>query len=283
METIERRIDKKKKLAKAAAKMTYAFANATVPTYIMLNQDITADLTVDQKADVDFIVDGRGHTVSSTIYLDGNARYTGAETLTFKNINFVTDSDVAFDFISANSTASDVRYAHNVTVENCTFTATGTGDVVGLRLRQTYNITIKDCTFNGMHSALWATGVSGITLDNVTVTNCKNGVSFATSNGIVVKNSNIVASDAYGYGIRVDASGAYTLNVEDCNITAAAPILMRKATGAYVVTLSGNTLTATGDYQIIVTAGDFEDGVALTAPTGAYTLTGADGLVVYKG
>ncbi|MBQ8524858.1 MAG: right-handed parallel beta-helix repeat-containing protein, partial [Clostridia bacterium] len=267
----------------SADELTNAIANATDGDIIALGSDITADVTALQVADVDVIIDGYGHTVSSTIYLEGQARYNGAETLTFRNINFVTDSDTAFDFISANSTESAKRYAHNVTVENCTFTATGAGDVVGLRLRQTYNITVKESTFTGMHSVLWGTGISGITVDTVTATNCKNGMSFGTSNGIVVNNCNIEATGEYGYGIRVDASGAYTLSVENSNITAAAPVLLRKATGAYAATLNGNTLTTTGDYQVIVTAGDFEEDVALTAPTGAYTLNGADGLSVYVG
>ena len=267
----------------SADELTNAIANATDGDIIALGSDVTADVTALQVADVDVIIDGYGHTVSSTIYLEGQARYNGAETLTFRNINFVTDSDTAFDFISANSTESAKRYAHNVTVENCTFTATGAGDVVGLRLRQTYNITVKESTFTGMHSVLWGTGISGITVDTVTATNCKNGMSFGTSNGIVVNNCNIEATGEYGYGIRVDASGAYTLSVENSNITAAAPVLLRKATGAYAATLNGNTLTTTGDYQVIVTAGDFEEDVALTAPTGAYTLNGADGLSVYVG
>ncbi len=267
----------------SADELTNAIANATDGDIIALGSDITADVTALQVADVDVIIDGYGHTVSSTIYLEGQARYNGAETLTFRNINFATDSDTAFDFISANSTESAKRYAHNVTVENCTFTATGAGDVVGLRLRQTYNITVKESTFTGMHSVLWGTGISGITVDTVTATNCKNGMSFGTSNGIVVNNCNIEATGEYGYGIRVDASGAYTLSVENSNITAAAPVLLRKATGAYAATLNGNTLTTTGDYQVIVTAGDFEEDVALTAPTGAYTLNGADGLSVYVG
>ncbi len=268
----------------SADELTSAIANATDGDIIALGSDITADVTALQVADVDVTIDGYGHTVSSTIYLEGQARYTGAETLTFKNINFVTDSDSAFDFISANSTESAKRYAHNVTVENCTFTATGAGDVVGLRLRQTYNITVKDSTFTGMHSVLWGTGISGITVDNVTATNCKNGMSFSgASNGVVVKNCNVEVIGEYGYGIRVEASGAYTLSVENCNFTAAAPVLLRKATGAYTATLNGNTLATTGDYQVIVTAGDFEEGVALTAPTGAYTLNGADGLSVYVG
>ncbi|MBO5274354.1 MAG: right-handed parallel beta-helix repeat-containing protein, partial [Clostridia bacterium] len=269
------------KMASNAAELTSAIESATEDITIMLMSDITATVTAKQNADVDVVIDGQGYECSETIYLHGQARHTGAETLTIKNINFV--SDTAIDFISANSTGSTERYAHNVTVENCTFKGTGTGDVVGLRLRQTYNITIKNCTADGMHSLLWATGGDGITVDNVTVTNSKHGVSFGTTKNAAVKNCNFTSTDAYGYGIRADASGAYSLTVENSTIKAAAPILLRKATGTYAATLSGNTLTATGAYQIIVTAGDFEEGKDLTAPTGVCTLTGADGLTVYKG
>ena len=266
------------------ASLQAALDNAVVgENIIVITEDITGNVVAAQKAGVNVTIEGNGHKVSSTIYLHGAARYQGEETLTFKNINFVTDSDSDFDFISANSTASAERYAHNVIVDNCTFTSTGSGDVVGLRLRQTYNITIKNSTFTGMHSILWATGGNGITVDDVTAVNCKNGMSFGTTNGVVVKDCDIDTVGEYGYAIRVDASGAYTLSVENCDLTAAAPILLRKATGAYTAKLTDNTLTTTGAYQVIVTAGDFEDGVALTAPTGAYTLNGAEGLTVYEG
>ncbi len=266
------------------ASLQAALDNAVVgENIIVITEDITGNVVAAQKAGVNVTIEGNGHKVSSTIYLHGAARYQGEETLTFKNINFVTDSDSDFDFISANSTASAERYAHNVIVDNCTFTSTGSGDVVGLRLRQTYNITIKNSTFTGMHSILWATGGNGITVDDVTAVNCKNGMSFGTTNGVVVKDCDIDTVGEYGYAIRVDASGAYTLSVENCDLTAAAPILLRKATGAYTAKLTDNTLTTTGAYQVIVTAGDFEDGVALTAPTGAYTLNGAEGLSVYEG
>lgn len=233
-----------------------------------------ATIIVPQTEGVNIVVDGRGYKFDGTFDIYGHARNNGAETLKFTNINF-EHTDGAIDFISCNTTEPEKRYAHNVTVENCTFTGNSNGDVVGMRYRQCYNITVLNCTATNMHSLMWATGTTGITLDGVTVSDSKSGVSFGTSNNVVVKNSNITASEAYAHGIRVDASGAYKLSVENNTIKADAPILLRKATGAYSLSLSNNTLTTTKDYQLIICNNDdYAEGKDLVEPTGAYTVSG---------
>lgn len=249
---------------------------------IVFGQDITGDATVVQKEGVDLVIDGDQKTYEGTIYIHGQARHTGAETLTIQNVAFT--SSVVRDFISSNSTASAERYAHNVTVKNCSFTGVPATDVVGMRYRQSYNMSIVNCTAKDMHSVLWSTGVNGITVDGVTAEDCQNGLSFATSHPVVVNNFNAECLDDYGYGIRTDASGAYSLTVTDSKIKAAAPILMRKATAAATLKLDGaNVLTTTKDYQLIVTAADYEEGKALTPATGAVTLDGTAGLTaIYK-
>ena len=259
-----------------AAELQEALNNATGDYVIMLNADITGDVTATQKEGVNLTVEGAGRQFTGTFYIHGQARFQGAETLTLKNINFVTDGTV--DFISANSTGSVERYAHNVTVDGCSFTAADGTEAVGLRMRQAYNITVKNSTFTGMYGAMWATGGNGVTVDNVTITGGKNGLSFGTCTGITVENTVI---DAIGYGIRADGSGAYDMTVKDCAIAAPQPIIIRKTTGAYKLTVADCTLTAAEDgYQVILTAGD--DDEALTAPTGAYELQ-ADGLYIYQG
>ena len=59
---------------------------------------------------------------------------------------------------------------------------------------------------------------------------------------------------------------------------------MRKATAAATLKLDGaNVLTTTKEYQLIVTAADYEEGKALTPATGAVILDGTDGLTaIYK-
>ena len=239
---------------------------ATGDTTIVLAADITGDVIVSQKEGVNIVIDGADYKYDGTIYVYGNSRNTGAETLTIKNVNFVTTGEVTRDFIHSygDNTKTEQRYAHNVTIEDCTFTNENGGTVVAARFRQAYNITIQNCEVDGLFSVLWADGGNGITIDNVTA-NCEyEGIGFGTCSNVTVKNSNITVTGDYGYGVRVDANANGQLTVEGSTFTADASVVVRYATGTYTATLNRNTLN--GD--IVVTSGNYKQGVALTAPTG---------------
>jgi hypothetical protein len=152
-----------------------------------------------------------------------------------------------------------------------------------MRYRQTYNMTVKNCTATGVHSFMWATGaLNGIKISDVK-SNGKNGVSFGTTANVVVENSEFNATAAYGYGVRVDASGAYKAQINKTKLTAGAPVIMRNATGAYEMNISADSeLTSTEVYQIIVASNDYAAGKTLAAPANNYTLnTNSVEYVVY--
>ena len=243
-------------------------------TTITLTADITGDVTITQKEGVNIVIDGADYKFSGTFYVKGNARYDGAETLTFQNIKFTT-AEKTHDFISANETTSDGRYAHNITVDKCSFTATYAGDdveVVGLRIRQGYNNTVKNSSFTGMHSVMWATGGGNIVIDTIAAEDCLNGISVGTAPSVTVKNSTIETTSDDGYGIRADGSGDYALTVEDCTVEAFAPVLVRNATSDdYEVAMNGdNDLTATNDdgYAVAFTqANDYNANTPIVEPT----------------
>ena len=257
----------------SAAQLQAALDAATGDTVIYLGADITGDVTVTQKEGVNIVIEGNGNEYTGTIYIDGKNRYNGAETLTIQNINFVASTQM--DFISSNVAK---QYTHNVTIQNCSFTGNG-AEVMGARFRQAYNITMKDCVADGMYGILWATGCNQITVDNVDATNGRNGISVGTSNATIT-NCDI---DASAYGVRADGS-AFTLTLENNNISAPQPVVVRKLTAAgYILNLSGNTFTATGadDYQVILTTGS--DDAAYVAPAAAnYTINGQSELVFFK-
>ena len=255
----------------AASKATLQAQLDKNATNIEIVCDITGDVTVTQKEGVNVVINGNGNKFDGTIYIYGQARHDGKETLTIKNINFA--SDEAKDFISSNSTESDKRYAHNVTVENCSFTGAEGYVSVGMRYRQTYNMKVINCTATNLHSLMQTTGGVGITVSEVTLNACKNGMSFGTTDNVVVKDSTINSVGDYGYGVRVNAEGAYNLTVEGCTINAEAPVLLRKATGAYTATLTNNTLVSDNGYRILTTAADYEEGTKLTAATGTLNIT----------
>ena len=230
--------------------------------------------TVSQEEGVNITIDGNGYKdkqfeYTGTIYVNGNSRHTGTETLTIQDVNFVT-TDNEHDFISCNSGSDPViRYAHNVTVQRCNFTATeGSTAVVALRFRQSYNINVVNSEFTNLHSAMWATGTSGIAFDNITATNCKEGgISVGTSTPVSVNKFIMEGEGAPQYGVRADGSGAYSLTVENSTLSAEVPVIVRNTTGEYNLTVAEDvTLTATnGGPQVVVTKGS--DDVPYVAPT----------------
>lgn len=199
-----------------------------------------------------------------SVLIYGNARFNGAETLTFDNVHFSAFN--TRDLISADSTGSLERYAHNVTIQNCSFEGDDGVDVVGLRLRQAYNVTIKNCTTKKLHSLGQITAVNGLTIEDVTI-NGNSGLNLLTScQNVNIKNTTINATEADGYGIRMDAGNANEVNLENSTITAYEPVVFRKASSAFKFNFVGsNTLNKGGDYHIVVASG--------VCPT----LTGADG------
>lgn len=198
-------------------------------------------------------------------------------------INFVNNGNSNIDFISSNSTASNQRYAHNVIVRNCSFVNNGTADVVALRLRQAKNITVENCFGKNLHSLIQSNSDDIITINGVSLENCGRGASFTQTNNVVVENCNIESVKDYGYGIRGEGKLGYNMTLRNNVIKSDAPVLIRKATGEYTLNIEGvNNLITTDTYQVIVTAGDYDEGVTLTPATGNITINGGEGLNIYR-
>ena len=264
-----------------------AIDNATGNTTIIFKQDITAPATraasgveiiVRQKEGVNLTIDGDQYKFDGVFDIYGNARNNGAETLTFTNINFIHTSG-SIDFITCNTTDAEKRYAHNVTVEGCTFTGNDNGDVVGMRYRQCYNLSVKNTTATNMHSLMWTTGSTNLEFDNVTIEDSKNGISLGTSTNISVKNSDI---NTEFHALRANGYTS-TLNVENTTLTANQPIIVRNLTsGTYTVNLGeGVNLTTDQDYQVVFT--NDADDKAYAEPQGQFVITGAEKFRVFPG
>ena len=244
---------------------------------ITLTADITGDVTITQKEGVNITIDGAGKYFDGTIYINGNGRHTGAETLTIKNIKFKTATDRYF--IDSNLTTSEGRYAHNVTIDNCSFEATTVPNVVvGMRFRQAYNIEVTNCTATNLFLVAWTTSNGPLYVENLTATGCiEGGISSANTSPVTVKNSTIKTTGTNGYGLRPDGDGAYTLNVEDSTIEAYIPIVVRKATAnGYTVNVSGNNTMVAGNFSnthIAVVSNNYTPNAATFTPaTSSYTI-----------
>lgn len=258
-----------------------AAINAAAGDYIIaFAADITGNVNILQKESVNITVDGKGYKYDGQIQVNGGGRAAGTETLKFTNINFDTQNS-DFTFISAPSKIDEkYNYSHNVTIENCTFT--GNKTVGSASFTGTYNFVMKGCTATNMHSILQTQSCDNkVLVENVTVTDCKNGISFGNTAYPTLKNSKINATE---YGVRGDGNADRgNLVIENTSIEALKPIIIRKmTTDGYAVALQGNnTLTPAteGDYQIILTNGD--DAAEYVLPIGTFTLTGTDSYKIY--
>ena len=242
-------------------------AVADAETTIEFIHDITSDATVSQAENKNIIIDGKEFKYSGTIYIHGNARHTGAETLTIQNVNFITATDTipTHDFISSNSTGAVERYAHNVTVKDCNFTSTYTGEekneIVAMRFRQAYNINVIGGEFTNLHSVMQANGNTGTNFEGVKA-NCIEGVFSMTGGGenssYSIKNSEFTSQ---GYGIRVGEGYSKNFNIEGCTITAPVPVAVRYAEngGPLYFTFGQNTMNSDNPYNYWFVAGTGKD------------------------
>ena len=249
---------------------------------IVLGADIEGDVTVVQKPGVKIAIDGNGKKYNGSIKVHSNSEHYATAALTIKNVNFETSSTykdkngaTCFNFVEALENGSE-RYSTNITVEDCTFTATdaAVNIAVGLQIKSSKWAKVLKCTATDMHSLIQAQSCDETVVVNGCTINGKNGVAFKQVKAATVEGTTIVAAE---YGIRFDGNtDNYGIVVKDNNVTANQPFIVRKMTGKNnTITLEGeNTLTTDAEYQIVITNGS--DDEAYVAPTGTYTLTGAD-------
>lgn len=246
--------------------------------------NIEGEVTIVQKEGVNITIDGAGFEFDGTITIDGNWRGDEAEFVKFQNIKFNAkdaskyyNSDTgSMNFIYAPFNIGDRQnlYAHNIIVDHCTFN--GGETVVGLHTRQANKITVTNSTFTGMHSLGQIRANRGYAkFDRVTV-ECLSGINFNDQAvNIEISNSSITATEEDGYAIRMDAQNPGNVLVNGCTFTADRPVIARRLTSSFDLEFTGNNNLVTDEtYQIVLT--NVKDDVAYVAPTGTYTLTGAE-------
>ena len=254
--------------------------------YIYFVEDIasTTFAVRDENIRKNIVIDGQGHKYDGQIRIKGQS-IKGPETTVIKNVNFETATE-SMEFIWSNDTANGSywRYANNVTIEDCTFTATGTAvnTVAAIKFQQAYNIAIKGCKATGLHSLCQFQSYDNtLLIEDVEVVG-KNGISLGNSANVTIKKANITAAE---YGIRADGNASRgNLVIEESNIEAKQPIIIRKVTtDGYSVKIDATTVLTTTEttepYHIIFTNGS--DDKPYVMPTGKYTLEGADNYKVY--
>ena len=241
---------------------------------IVLLANIGEDVTVVQAPNTKVTINGAYKNYTGTITVDGKSAAYETAALTITNVNFDATNitkDASINLGGSNAT----RYTSNVTVKNCSFIGTYKNDgqeKVGIKnyTGGCQNLTVTECSANGLHSLVQVKGVTGengLTVDNVEITNCKNGIAVGTSTKVIINDSEIVAEE---YGVRADGEGAYNMTLEGNTITAKLPVVVRKATGAYNLTVEGDSYTASNEKGAVVTFTNGEDG-SFVHPTGNAT------------
>ena len=271
-------IDGKQYVANAA-QLQAAVNAATGETTIYLGYDIEGDITVAQKQGVKITIEGEDKKFNGVVKVHSNSEHYADAALTIKNVNFET-SVASVNVIEALENGSE-RYSTNITVENCTFTATGeaVNTSVGLQIKSSKWAKVLNCTATNMHSLIQAQSCDETVVVNGCTINGKNGVAFKQVKAATVEGTTITALE---YGIRFDGNtDNYGIVVKNNEISAAQPFIVRKMTGKdNTIALEGtNTLTTEAEYQIVITNGS--DDEEYVKPTGTYTLTGADNYTMF--
>ena len=253
---------------------------------IIFGANLVGDATISQREGVNVNINGDNKKFDGTIYVHGGSRNNGAETLKIANINFETESDKYF--IYANYRTEPERYAHNVTIENCTFTSLA-GDnsveVCGASFRQAFNVTIKDCTATNTFYLAWFTGSVGTTIEGCKAINNYEGITVGNGTTSVVKDTEISSST---YGLRVESNHSnytdtHNVTIENCKLNAFIPVSVRNLTsGKFNLELNGsNVLTRGGLYDIALCSNEYKEGKVAEAPTCEWTISGADNFIVF--
>ena len=242
-------------------------------TVTLLADNISENVTVVQAQNKKVTIEGQGKTYKGTITVDGKSAAYATAALTINNVNFDA-TNIAKDASINLGGNNSIRYTSNVTVNGCTFTGTD-NTKVGIK---NYTggckyLTVTESEATGLHSLVQVKGVDNLTIENVTIEG-KNGIAVGPSTNVVVKNSTI---EATGYGVRADGTGAYDMTLEGNTIKANNPIIVRKTTGAYELTVNNCQLTANKvadsnnkkGYEVVMTAGDDEE--KFVVPTAAAT------------
>ena len=262
-------------------------AKAGFTTTIYLGNDIVGDVTILQKEGVNLVIDGSEYKFDGVINVNGNARANGEETLTFKNIKFETTAE-ELTFISAPSKVDGkYNYSHNITVDNCSFySATYNDGIASINLTGTYNFVLKNSKAENIHSLVQIQSCdNNVTIENVEVLNCKNGLSLGNIANATISCANISAT---GYGLRLDGTTARTVSatIKNSEINAFIPVSIRKMNADdcnVEISFEGENDLEGTSFDIAICSNEYEDGKEPVAPKGTYTLNGAEGLDVWFG
>lgn len=277
------------KTANNAAELQAAINTAPVgQTRIVLGNIISGNITVNQKKDVQILIDGQNNMFNGNITVNGGSEWGGTEGLSLQNIQFMTSATDG-DIITVGENSGSSRYAHNVTISGCKFVWMYDSDancnVVGIRAYQANDITVNACYFAKLHSIAQITGGNNIKFQEVTSSDLVRGISLGSATNALITKCDIDAIGDKKYGIRHNADYVTSgLKIVESTINAWIPVVVRHTNTTvvenYTLTFEGaNTLTkgADSEYDVAIAKEEYDAvGKALNVLGGTVEVTGAD-------
>ena len=208
-----------------AAELQAALNNVDGNYYIYVANDLEGDVTLKQRANAQFTINGNGHKFAGAITIDGGRELPGMTrednaAVTIKNFYFKTagspssnDAYIRLGVPGKTTDCTNTLYTRNVTVENCSF---GGSDQKAVGIKSAsggdLNLTVKGCVANvGTHSLLQLANVEkGLEILDCRVYS-KNGASLgaseeATIDGCIFYN--------LGYNVRFGSGSAANTEFE---------------------------------------------------------------------
>ena len=215
---------------------------------IVLLADVAGDVTITQKKNVAFTIDGDGHTLAGTMNINGT-HYAGnqGQGLTIQNLKFIVDD---YGIYAYNNKA---KYARNVTVDGCTFESAAGGKTgYGFAVRNVYNFTVKSTSGTGLFDFFYAGGsIDGLDVENVTITDTENAFFLAYGNKLNF--TNVTTSNVdFGISIKNQTKNG-TATITDCNLSGdnAVFLIVVDPTYNYNLIFTGNTLVDSENWLVV--------------------------------
>lgn len=223
-------------------------------------------------------------TITNTVNIDGNGNLASEEALVIQGFTFDFTSGTAVECIYFKLIDRDTGfcYAHNVTINGCTFIGIeGTTVAVQSIPGGMRNISMMNSTGENLHSILQLKAVSGyLFVQNVTLTNSENGINFYGTANVLIDSSNISVN---GYAFRsgqgndpIEQASSITINnsILQSNSTEDGTVVFRGRSPANVyITHSDITNTNGAAFQNLVDASkeDFNIWIVESNITGQFT------------
>ena len=208
---------------------------------IKILDTVTEWALVKQKASLNLTIDGQDNTMLGQILIDGMSHHTGTETLTIQNINFKYDA-AGFAPLMAGATTNlndqkafiyfpnqkskylgnNNNYAHNVTIQYCTFDGIDRSANYPIRAIYApnggvspYNVTLDHLTATHVFTPVGMYSVqTSLTITNVKASDVQEGITVSGGEGpVTITNDTIVG--AQDLAIRLREINGRTFNLAD--------------------------------------------------------------------